>query len=157
MTVRVGETEREYVVAEALALAEVVPEGDARAQFQEIAYSADHGEVPDDLSAKVGELVSLAVETGRARSVHGAAGVRALVAVWKDTPQGRRAIEKAEDLNSALTSLRGRSIDAVRVTPTAPGSYALSIAAGDVEVRLTFDRDEATLRSINVGGGGVGE
>ena len=154
---RVGDAEREYVVAEALALAEVVPEGDSRAEYQEIAFSADQGEVPEDLSAKVGELVSLAVETGRARSVHGAAGVRALVAVWKDTPQGRHAVEKTNDLNQALTSLRGRTIDSVRVTPTAPGSYALSIAAGDLEVRLTFERQEATLRSINVGGGGVGE
>ena len=77
--------------------------------------------------------------------------------VWKETPQGQHAVEKTNDLNQALTSLRGRTIDAVRVMPTAPGSYALSIAAGDVEVRLTFDRQEATLRSINVGGGGVGE
>jgi hypothetical protein len=101
--------------------------------------------------------VSLAVETGRAKSVHGPAGVRALIAVWKDTPQGRRAVEQADELNEALTSLRSRTIDGVRVIPTAPGAYSLTIAAGDVEVRLTFDRSEATLRSINVGGGGVGE
>ena len=154
---RVGEAEREYVVAEALALAEVVPEGESRTEYQEIAFSAEQGEVPEDLSVRVGDLVALAVETGRARSVHGAAGVRALIAVWKDTPQGRRAVEHAEELNQALTALRGRSIDGVRVTPTAPGAYSLTIVAGDVEVRLTFDRTEATLRSINVGGGGIGE
>jgi hypothetical protein len=154
---RVGEAEREYVVAEALALAEVVPEGDARAAYQEIAFAADQGDVPESLSDRVGDLVALAVETGRARSVHGPAGVRALIAVWKDTPQGRRAVEHAADLNQALTALRGRELDAVRVTPTAPGAYALTIAAADVEVRLTFDRSEATLRSINVGGGGIGE
>ena len=153
----VGEAEREYVVAEALALAEVVPAGETRAEYQEIAFSADQGEVPEDLAVKVGDLVSLAVETGRARSVHGPAGVRALISVWKDTPQGRRTVEHAEDLNEALTSLRGRTIDGVRVTPTAPGAYSLTIAAEDVEVRLTFDRTEATLRSINVGGGGIGE
>ena len=154
---KVGEAEREYVVAEALALAEVVPDGDARVAYQEIAWAADQGEVPEDLTDRVGELVSLAVETGRARSIHGAAGVRALISVWKDTPQGREVTERAQDLNEALTALRGRTIDGVRVLPTAPGAYALTIAAGDVEVRLTFDRSEATLRSINVGGGGVGE
>jgi hypothetical protein len=155
--VRVGEAEREYVVAEALALAEGLPEGETRVAFQEIAWAADRGDVPDDLSGRVGELVALAVETGRARSVHGPAGVRALIAVWKDTPQGRRAAEQAEELNTALTALRGRTLDSVRVLPTGPGVYAVTVAAGDVEVRLTFDRDEATLRSINVGGGGVGE
>ena len=154
---KVGEAEREYVVAEALALAELVPEGDSRLEFQEIAWAADQGEVPDDLTGRVGELVALALETGRARSVHGPAGVRALVSVWKDTPQGRTAQGKIEDLNEALAALRGRTVDALRVAPLGPGAYSLSIAAGDVEVRLTFDRTEATLRSINVGGGGVGE
>jgi hypothetical protein len=154
---KVGEAEREYVVAEALALAEGLPESDTRHAFQEIAWSADQGEVPDDLATRVGELAALAVETGRARSVHGAAGVRALLSVWKSTPQGQRASEQAEDLNTALTALRGRAIDSVRVHSTGPGAYTLTLAAGDVELRLTFDRDEATLRSINVGGGGIGE
>ena len=154
---KVGEAEREYVVAEALSVAELVGDGEARSAFQEIAWSADRGEVPDELAGRVGELVSLAVETGRARSVHGAAGVRALISVWRETPQGREASSKSDDLNEALSVLRGQPVGSVRVLATGPGAYALTIAAGDVEVRLTFDRDEATLRSINVGGGGVGE
>ena len=113
--------------------------------------------MPEELAGKVGELVALAVETGRARSVHGAAGVRALISVWRDTPQGREASSKTEDLNEALTVLRGQAVGSVRVLSTGPGAYALTIAAGDVEIRLTFDREEATLRSINVGGGGIGE
>ena len=96
-------------------------------------------------------------ETGRARAVHGAAGVRALISVWRDTPQGRKASEKTGDLNSALSVLRGATIGSVRVLATGPGAYALSLTAGDMEVRLTFDREEATLRSVNVGGGGIGE
>src|SRR2546423_6449503 len=154
---KVGESEREYVVAEALALAEIVPEGDAKLTYQEIAWAADQGDVPEDLSDKVGELVALAVETGRARSTHGPAGVRALLSVWRNTPQGQSAATQIEDLNEALTSLGGRTLDRVRVAPLGPGAYSLSIAAGDVEIRLTFDRTEATLRSINVGGGGTGE
>src|SRR6266542_409622 len=146
---KVGEAEREYVVAEALALAELVPEGDTRAAYQEIAWSADRGEVPEDLSDRVGELVAVAVETGRARSVHGPAGVRALISVWKETPQGRQVSEKVEDLNAALSVLRGATIGSVRVLATGPGTYALTIAAADMEIRLTFDREQATLRSIN--------
>ena len=154
---KVGEAEREYVVAEALSVADLVGDGETRSAFQEIAWSADRGDVPEELAGKVGELVALAVETGRARSVHGAAGVRALISVWRDTPQGREASSKTEDLNEALTVLRGQAVGSVRVLSTGPGAYALTIAAGDVEIRLTFDRDEATLRSINVGGGGIGE
>jgi len=154
---RVGEAEREYVVAEALSVAELVSDGESRSAYQEIAWSADHGDVPEELAGRVGELVALAVETGRARSKHGPAGVRALISVWRDTPQGRTATRKTDDLNAALSVLRGATIGSVRVLTTGPGAYALSITAGHLEVRLTFDREEATLRSVNVGGGGVGE
>jgi hypothetical protein len=154
---KVGEAEREYIVAEALSVAEIVPDVESRSAYQEIAWSADHGDVPEELAGKVGELVALAVETGRARAVHGAAGVRALISVWRETPQGRTASRKTGDLNSALSVLRGATIGSVRVLATGPGAYALSITAGDLDVRLTFDREEATLRSINVGGGGIGE
>src|SRR5207248_10386808 len=88
---KVGQSEREYVVAEALALAEIVPEGEAKLAYQEIAWAADQGDVPEGLSDKVGQLVALAVETGRARSTHGPAGVRALLSVWRNTPQGQSA------------------------------------------------------------------
>jgi hypothetical protein len=40
---------------------------------------------------------------------------------------------------------------------TAPGAFAFTISAGEYELRLAFDRDGVRLRSINVGGGGVGE
>src|SRR5205807_2510289 len=131
---KVGEAEREYVVAEALSLAEAVGDGESRSAFQEIAWAADRGEVPEGLAGRVGELVALAVETGRARSVHGAAGLRALVSVWRDTPQGRQATGKADELNAALRILQGAAIGSVRVLPTGPGSYALTVAAGDIEV-----------------------
>ena len=70
---KVGEAEREYVVAEALSLAEAVGDGESRSAYQEIAWAADRGEVPEGLAGRVGELVALAVETGRARSVRSAA------------------------------------------------------------------------------------
>ena len=153
----VAEADREFLVAEALALADQLPRGDQRSSYQEIAWAADQGEVPDDLGEHVGELVALSLETGRARAVHGPAGVRALVSVWRATPQARRLGEELEELNAGLSSLRGREIDGVRVAAAGPGAYSLSIGAGEVEVRITVDRAGARLRSVNVGGGGIGE
>jgi hypothetical protein len=101
--------------------------------------------------------LALALETGRARTVHGPAGERALAMLWRETPQGREAVDGAAELTRALAALQGFELASVRITATAPSAYALAIAAGDSEVRVAFDRGSARLRSISVGGGGAGE
>ena len=154
---KVGETERDFLVAEALALTEQLPDGDTRRAYQEIAWAAEQGEVPEEWDGTIGELIYLALETGRARSVHGPAGVRALTSLWRDTPQGQSTIRSIDDLNQALGALKGQQVEGVRVAATAPGAYAVTIAAGDYELRLSIDRTEVRLQSINVGGGGIGE
>ena len=155
---KVREAERPYLSAEAMALATELPEGSAlRAACVEVADAARAGEVPSRLEPTAGDVVSMALETGRARSVHGPAGERALVTLWRETPRGREALEGASELNEALSALRGFPIGGVRVTPTGPSSYAISISAGDCDVNLSFDHGSARLRSINVGGGGSGE
>jgi hypothetical protein len=155
--VRVGEAERDVLVAEALALADELPDPDRRRTYQEIAWAAEQGEIPTEWDQSVGELIFLALETGRARAIHGPAGVRALTALWRDTPQGRETANRLDELNEALTALGGLPVEGVRVAATGPGTYTITISAGDCEMRLSLDRGGVDLRSINVGGGGVGE
>ena len=154
---KIGEDERPFLAAEARALAEHLDEPLAREQFETIATAAEAGEIPESLAESVGTLAGLALETGRVRTVHGAPGVRAMLALWKRTPQGEAAADDLEELNTALSALRGLAVESVRVAATAPGSYSFSIAAGDYEVRLIVDRSGVRLASLNVGGGGIGE
>jgi hypothetical protein len=154
---KIAEDERPFLVAEARALAEHLDEQGARERFEEIAAAAEAGEVPEPLADSVGALASLGLETGRVRSVHGAPGVRAMIALWKRTPQGEAAASELDDLNTALSALRGLPVESVRVAASAPGSYSLSIGAGDYEIRLVVDRSGVRLGSLNVGGGGIGE
>jgi hypothetical protein len=154
---KLAEADREVVVSEALAVAEELPPGETRSEFQELAYAAEQGEVPGDLAGRLGELAAVALETGRARAVHGPDGVRTLTGVWRETPQGRAVADDVEGLNSALRAVRGQSIENVRVAVTSPGAYSVVIAAGPYELRVALDRAGASLRSVNVGGGGSGE
>jgi len=154
---KIAEADREVVVAEALALADELPPGVARVEFQELAFAAEQGDVPGDLTGRLGELTAVALETGRARAVHGAGGVRALTGVWRETPQGRAVSSGVESLNSALRAVCGQAIEGIRVVVTGPGSYAVVVSAGPYELRVALDREGATLRSVNVGGGGTGE
>jgi hypothetical protein len=149
--------ERPVLAAEARALAERLDDPEFRAPYEEMAAAVEAGEVPDEVANAVGALAALALETGRARSVHGPAGVRALISVWKRTPQGQELADDVEELNRALTALRGLPIEAVRVSLAGPGAFSISIDTPEYEMRLTVDRVGIRLASLNVGGGGIGE
>lgn len=147
--------EATVLMAEAQALADAL--GDRGDAYARLAGAAAAGEFDEGLAEEAGQVAALALETGRARAVHGPAGVRALTAVWKRSPQGHALAGELEDLNTALSPLHGLPVHDVRVAATAPGAFSLTLAAGEYEVRLVVDRDGVRLRSLNVGGGGVGE
>ena len=157
MAMNIELDERPVLAAEARALAERLDDPEFRAPYELMAAAVEAGEVPDEVASAVGALAALALETGRARSVHGPAGVRALISVWKRTPQGVEAAQQVDELNTALTALRGLPLESVRVAVTGPGAFSISIATPGYEVRLAIDNSGVRLASLNVGGGGIGE
>jgi hypothetical protein len=154
--VRIAGDEREVVAAEARALAEQLPPGSDRAAYQAVASAAERGEVPDDLGDRLGDVLRLALETGRAGRVHGPEGTRRLLTVWRQTPQARAIRDATDDVNAALAALDGLPVRSVRVVPTGPGGFSLAVAAGDVEFRLAVGQDDVRLRSVGVGVAGDG-
>jgi hypothetical protein len=153
---RIAENERGVVVAEALALAQELPPGANRAAYESLASAAAGGEVPDDLGDRLGHVLRLALETGRAGRVHGPEGTRRLMAVWRQTPQARAAGDATSDVNAALAALEGLPVRSVRVVPSGPGAFSLTVAAGDVEIRLAVGQDDVRVRSVGVGASGEG-
>jgi hypothetical protein len=157
MTMTIEQDERSILAAEARALAERLDDPEFRAPYEQMAAAVEAGEVPEEVASAVGALAALALETGRARSVHGPAGVRALISVWKRTPQGMQIANEVDELNTALTALRGLPLESLRVAATGPGAFSISIGTPDYEVRLVVDSAGIRLASLNVGGGGIGE
>jgi len=153
--VRIADDERDVVAAEALALAEQLPTGSNRAAYLALASAAARGDVPDDLGERLGDVLRLALETGRAGRVHGPEGTRRLMAVWRQTRQARAISETTSDVNTALAALEGLPVRSVRVAPSGPG-VSLTVAAGDVEIRLAVGGEDVRLRSVGVGASGDG-
>jgi hypothetical protein len=154
--VRIADDERDVVAGEALALAEQLPSGANRAAYEALASAVAHGDVPDELGERLGDVLRLALETGRAGRVHGPEGTRRLMAVWRQTPQARAVGEATNEVNAALAALEGLPVRSVRVVPSGPGAFALTVAAGDVEIRLAVGREDVRLRSVGVGASGDG-
>jgi hypothetical protein len=154
--VKIADDERDVVVAETLALAEELPPGSDRVAYQELAVAADRGEIPDEWGDRLGEVLRLALETGRASRVHGPEGTRRLLAVWRQTPQALAIRGAIDEVNAALAALEGLPVRSVRVTPTGPGGFSLAVAAGEVEFRLAVEREDVRVRSVGVGVSGAG-
>ena len=155
---RIADDERDVVVAEALALAEQLPPGSDRLAYQELAGAAERGEIPDEWAGRLGDVLRLALETGRASRVHGPEGTRRLLAVWRQTPQALAIRGATDDVNAALASLEGLPVRSVRVAPTGPGGFSVAVSAGEVEIRLAVEREDVRVRSVGVGlSGGGGE
>jgi hypothetical protein len=154
---KIEQEERSILAAEARALADRLDDPEFRVPYEQMAAAVETGQVPDEVASAVGALAALALETGRARSVHGPAGVRALISVWKRTPQGMEIADEVDELNTALTALRGLPLESVRVAVAGPGAFSISIGTPDYEVRLAIDSSGVRLVSLNVGGGGIGE
>jgi hypothetical protein len=154
--VKIADDEREVVAGEALALAEQLPSGANRAAYEALASAAADGDVPDELGERLGDVLRLALETGRAGRVHGPEGTRRLMAVWRQTPQAQAVGEATSDVNAALAALEGLPVRSVRVASSVPGAFALTVAAGDVEIRLAVGREDVRLRSVGVGASGDG-
>jgi hypothetical protein len=154
---KLADDEATVLVAEAKALSDALGDLDG-GRYAELAADIEAGRFDETaLPEEAGTIAAMALETGRARAVHGPPGVRALTAVWKRSPQGQAVAEELGELNTALSPLRGLPVNNVRVAATAPGAFAVTISAGEYELRLAIDRDGVRLRSINIGGGGVGE
>ncbi|HJP66825.1 MAG TPA: hypothetical protein VKA30_11045 [Actinomycetota bacterium] len=153
---KLADDETTVLVAEAKALAEALGDRDG-GRFAPLVAALEEGRFDEETAQRAGHVAAVSLETGRAKAVHGPAGVRALAAVWKRSPQGREAAEALDELNTALSVLRGLPVEDVRVAATAPGAFSLTVSAGEYEARLAVDREGVRLRSINVGGGGVGE
>jgi hypothetical protein len=149
--VRIADDERDVVVAEALALAEQLPPGAERLAYQELAAAAERGEIPDEWADRLGDVLSLALDTGRASRVHGPEGTRRLLAVWRQTPQAVAIRGATDDVNAALASLEGLLVRSVRVAPTGPGGFSVAVSAGEVEIRLAVERGDVRVRSVGVG------
>src|SRR5207247_2577339 len=119
--------------------------------------AAERGASPGEWTGRLGDVLRLALETGRARRVHGPEGTRRLLSVWRQTPQARRVREATDDVNAALAALEGLAVRSVRVAPTGPGGFSLALAAGEVEIRLAVEREDVRVRSVGVGVGVSGD
>lgn len=145
------EEERELLLSE---LEAVVPAlgGERREACQALIESAQGGAVPAHHVQLVESVVSLALDTGRARRVHRAEGERVLTELFRRTPRGRALAEALAGVNRALGALRGQRLRSIRVGVRTVGVFTVTVETEMAEVTLGLGRGGVAVEHVAVGG-----
>jgi hypothetical protein len=145
--------ERELALSEVEAVLAAVPEGDYRERLDAIHAALSEGKtVSEDDTAELERLVTLALQSGRARALYGPGGEQALLRLYRRLPGGVGARESATAVSEALRQLSGKPLDRIGLTAVGPGSHSLALEAGGLRFLVHLDRSGARLASVETSG-----
>jgi hypothetical protein len=146
--VRVDGQAREVALAETQAVRALASGEEYRERLAALLAAVDEGEVEGEDAAALEELLELGLQSGRIRAHYGPGGEQAALALYRRLPRGAELAESAREVTAALGALRGRELGSVELTAVGPGAFALSLAAGELEISLRFDRQGARVSSM---------
>jgi RecA/RadA recombinase len=150
MTTAIRGEAAEVALAEAQAVLSHVLDPEKRGRLGDLIAAVQEGELGAADAQALEELFSLGLETGRIRSVYGPEGEQAALKTYRRLPEGRALADSAADVTEALAALEGRTLEAVRVQFTGPGSYLLTVAVDGLELSVRLDRAGARVHSAGV-------
>jgi hypothetical protein len=148
MTIAVRGEAAEVLRAEAQAVLAMVAEPARRAALAELAAAVDDGRLEDESAEAAEQLLELALQSGRIRALYGPEAEQATIALLRRLPRSRAAAASAREVTEALSALEGRQLDQISVRVLGPGEFAVSIAAGGLELSARLDRNGARLNTV---------
>ncbi|HZT45672.1 MAG TPA: hypothetical protein VFA24_05780 [Gaiellaceae bacterium] len=134
---------REVALAEARA---VLAAGGSAA---ELVAELGEGEVVEETDA-LERILELGLQSGRIRALYGPGGEQAALRLHRRLPRGVELEESTQEVTAALRALEGLPLRSIELRAAGPGAFAISIAAGELELDLRLGRDGARLSSLGV-------
>src|SRR5262245_1108544 len=145
-----SEQAQEVALAEAQAVRSLASGDEYRGRLAALIAAIGEGEVGSEDAATLEELLELGLQSGRIRARYGPGGEQAALSLYRRLPRGAELAESARQVAAALRALEGRELGSVELTAVGPGAFALSLAAGELEVSLRLDRQGARVSSVGV-------
>ena len=126
----------------------MVQSEERRGRLGDLIAAIDQGELGEDETGPLSELLELGLQTGRIRSIYGPEGEQAVLSLYRKLPAGRELTQTTRDLNAALVALEGRPLERVSVNAVGPGEYGVTISTDGYEVVLRLGKAGARLATI---------
>jgi len=146
--VRLREEEREVALAEAQAVFSVAGDPAYRDELARLIAAVEEGELTPVEAGTLEGLVELGLQAGRIRALYGPGGEQAALRLYRRLPRGSEVRETAAAVSEALSSLRGRRIESIRLDAIGPGAFSLNVSVDGADLSLRLDRQGARLASV---------
>ena len=146
--IKVSAPEREVALDEVRAVLANARDAGYRQRLESVAVAIEAGEVDDMQAGQLEPIVSLGLQSGRIRSVYGPGGEQAALRLYRKLPGGRAVQASTEEVDTALSSLRGRTLDSIAIQPVGPGAFTVALSADGIRLSIRLDRQGARLHSV---------
>jgi hypothetical protein len=141
---RLEPAEADVLAADAQAFARGLSDPTVAARYLRLASAAAEGVVPGELVPAVEAMLELVFEKGRPSN-------RAVLqSLFGKTPRGKQRSAAARDVNRALKTLRGQTIEQLRLS-AGPSGQSLVIETDKVRLMLELDSSGARVASLETG------
>ena len=117
----------EVALGEAQAVLAMVQDDERRGRLADLVAAVGSGELAEDESDALAELLELGLQTGRIRAQYGPGGEQAALRLFRKLPRGQELSESAREVSGALASFVGKPLTGARIEATggrAPLAYA---------------------------------
>ena len=134
--------------AETQAVYAVASDPGFRDELAALIASLDDDELAPEDARTLESVVELGLQAGRIRALYGPGGEQAALRLYRRLPNGSDARASADAVSEALTALRGRALESIRVDAVGPGAFSLTVAVDGAELSIRLDRAGARVSSV---------
>jgi hypothetical protein len=142
--------QRDILIPQIQAFLDATNDPQAREVYQALKSAVESLEVPLNLQLRLGAIVEVALTSGRVRRLFGPAAELSLNALFTKTPRGREIAQSLAELNKALASLKGQTVEQITTTQRAPGAYSLTLKTSNCQLVIRFEQSGVRVESLEV-------
>ena len=142
--------QRDLLIPQIQAFLDATSDAEARESYGALKAAVESMAVSSEHQARLGTIVEVALQSGRVRRLFGPGAELSLNALFQKTPRGREIARSLQELNTALSNLKGDTVEEVSAAMRGPGSWALTVKTSGCQMVIRFERDGVRVESLEV-------
>ena len=142
--------QRDLLIPQIQAFLDATSDADARESYGALKAAVESMAVSSEHQARLGTIVEVALQSGRIRRLFGPGAELSLKALFQKTPRGREIARSLQELNTALSNLKGDTVEEVSAAMRGPGSWALTVKTSRCQMVIRFERDGVRVETLEV-------
>jgi hypothetical protein len=142
--------QRDILVPQIQAFLDATGDPQAREVYLTLKTAIESLEVPPDLQLRLGAIIEVALTSGRVRRLFGPGAELSLNALFLKTPRGREVAQSLAELNKALSTLKGQTVEQITSSQRSPGAYSLTLKTNSCQIVIRFEQAGVRVESLEV-------